>query len=154
MSCYSMCHFILVLYVISCLLCLNTSSSMSSKPLLVVFVVSLNIKRNWITSWKLQLTFSRTQMHHQVLLNRTINDKVTKCYAKLAVVYLIELPNNSTNQDDMFALKMSILFIIMTLSIMRWRKVMTKSDDRRGSNDIENSNATENHTECQCEWSS
>lgn len=112
MSYYSMCHFILVLFVISCLLCLNTSSSMSSKPLLVVFVVSLNIKRNWITSWKLQLTFSRTQMHHQVLLNRTINDKVTKCYAKLAVVYLIELPNNSTNQDDMFALKMSILFII------------------------------------------
>ena len=51
-------------------------------------------------------------MHHQVLLNRTINDKLTKCYAKLAVVYLIELPNNSTNQDDMFALKMSVLFII------------------------------------------
>ena len=115
MSYYSMCHFILVLYVISCLLCLNTSSSMSSKPLLVVFVVSLNIKRNWITSWKLQLTFSRTQMHHQVLLNRTINDKLTKCYAKLAIVYLIELPNNSTNQDDMFALKMSILFLLLII---------------------------------------
>ena len=136
MSYYSMCHFILVLYVISCLLCLNTSSSMSSKPLLVVFVVSLNIKRNWITSWKLQLTFSRTQMHHQVLLNRTINDKLTKCFAKLAIVYLIELPNNSTNQDDMLALKMSILFLLFIISdslnaLLHWVTLINATLNKR-----------------------